>query len=411
MKSLRYLLVALVFISLTAKAELSEYDFPLKNPFLATLTAAANGTKMKYKKVSIEIREDRRNVPLLEGRHLIAVGLFQQKGPAPVIFTIAGLGGSGTTGTSLMIAEILYKLGYTVITLPNPFSWQYTLGVSESATPGYMARDSKEYYLFMKKVTSYLTKSDGLQASSYSVVGFSLGGLFSTYLAKEDSSKMAFNFKKTVLINPAIDLKYGLQLIDSFYEGGRALSEARKAKVSDLLITVGSDLINAPLSTQTLRKVMPEVSQFTDNDMKWLIGKAFRETLRDVIYTSQQVHNTGLLKVPATSGRQTMRINEALGFSYYEYINRLVLPTVKNSQVEELINQTSLYSLQAYIETNPNIYVIENEDDFIVNQNDIQFLKQTFTSRLKLYPHGGHMGNLWYSQNQSDLGILFPKVN
>jgi hypothetical protein len=40
-----------------------------------------------------------------------------------------------------------------------------------------------------------------------------------------------------------------------------------------------------------------------------------------------------------------------------------------------------------------------NEDDLILAPGDIAFLKSVFGSRAKIYPIGGHCGNMSYREN------------
>ncbi len=408
-----FAILLLVFsFSFSAKSQIifnPGYDYPIENPYLATLTAAANSTTLKYKVVSVEIRPDRNRIPLVSGRHLMKVGLFKQRHQAPLVFVIAGLGAGGSSGSSLMIAESLFKNGYHVATLPNPFSWQYTLGVSESTAPGHVARDSKEYYVFMQHINNYLRNYEGVDASSYSLVGYSLGGLYSAFLSKIDSDLKAFDFKKTLLINPAIDLKFGLRILDGFYNEGARLTENRKGYITSVLLSAGQTLVDSPLSVQSLSRVMPQISRLDNSDYKWLIGKSFRDSVRDIIFASQQVKDVGVLKVRATPGRQSARLFEAEQFSFQRYITEVLQPTVPNGTIEEVLKNSSLHSLRSYLRRNPNIFVFENADDMIINQNDIEFLKNSFGRRLNLYPRGGHMGNLWWERNKADLAAVFPK--
>lgn len=407
-------LVIISFLLSAPKAQAIEdtaYAFPVPNPLLATLTAAVYGTSVKYKKIEIEIRSDRRHVKLMEGRHKIKIGLFKQPRNAPLVFVIAGLGGSGFSGASLLLAEDLYHRGYHVVTLPNAFSWNYVLGVSESATPGYMPRDSAEYYEFMKKVNSYLLKSEGLKISSYYLMGHSLGGLLSVFITQADDTQQAFQFQKVVLINPAMNVNHGFNVLDSFYRDGSKLSYQRKAVAFSTVVDLGLELKDAPFSGKTLKVVAPKLAKLSKLDYEWLIGNSFRQSLRDIIYASQQVRDTGLLKTKASEFKQNARLEEAEKFSFEDYIKKVLPPTINDENFVELVYKSGFYNLKDYIKENSKIYVFENEDDMIISSEDILFLKENLENRLTLYPHGGHMGNLWWPQNKRDLSQILSTVH
>jgi hypothetical protein len=40
-----------------------------------------------------------------------------------------------------------------------------------------------------------------------------------------------------------------------------------------------------------------------------------------------------------------------------------------------------------------------NEDDLILTSGDLAFLKDVFGPRAKIYPYGGHCGNMSYTEN------------
>jgi len=40
-----------------------------------------------------------------------------------------------------------------------------------------------------------------------------------------------------------------------------------------------------------------------------------------------------------------------------------------------------------------------NENDFILNKEDLEYLRQLFGERAMIYPRGGHLGNLEYKDN------------
>ena len=70
-----------------------------------------------------------------------------------------------------MLAEQFYDMGLHAVTLPDPLSWHYALGVSESTLPGYLPQDSREYYVFLKRVAEHLKTEHHLGITGYSVAG------------------------------------------------------------------------------------------------------------------------------------------------------------------------------------------------------------------------------------------------
>jgi hypothetical protein len=53
---------------------------------------------------------------------------------------------------------------------------------------------------------------------------------------------------------------------------------------------------------------------------------------------------------------------------------------------------------------------MHNRDDFLVSSADLDYLEGLLGDRAKIYPYGGHMGNLWYSQNRKDIVSIFKPL-
>ena len=79
----------------------------------------------------------------------------------------------------------------------------------------------------------------------------------------------------------------------------------------------------------------------------------------------------------------------------------------EDSDLDTLIQASSLYALTEYLGSNQKIGVMHNADDIILGQGDIGFLKKIFDERFTLYPYGGHLGNLDYSENATDILEFF----
>ena len=59
--------------------------------------------------------------------------------------------------------------------------------------------------------------------------------------------------------------------------------------------------------------------------------------------------------------------------------------------------ETSLRSLQDFLQNNPDVAAVSNADDLILTESDYRFLADTLGERAFLYPSGGHGGNLDYA--------------
>ena len=64
-----------------------------------------------------------------------------------------------------------------------------------------------------------------------------------------------------------------------------------------------------------------------------------------------------------------------------------------------MIASTSLKSIEDYLISSKKIGLMTNQDDFILAPGEIDYLKRVFKSRAKIYPTGGHLGNIDYKDN------------
>jgi len=62
-----------------------------------------------------------------------------------------------------------------------------------------------------------------------------------------------------------------------------------------------------------------------------------------------------------------------------------------------MMQQCSLYDIRTYLMETDKIVVIGNRNDVILNEHDLKFIDSVFGNRAKLYPSGGHCGNIMYT--------------
>tara|TARA_B110001454_G_C12722992_1_gene435602 strand:- start:1942 stop:3204 length:1263 start_codon:yes stop_codon:yes gene_type:complete len=390
------------------KAE--DYQFPFQDPWIASICSAAvmfNGGNQE--KIQIEMLPERRTVKLLENRNRVSFNLFEQKGKsAPLVFVLSGTGGTAFSSSALATGKQLFDLGYHVVTLPNNVNYQYAIGVSRTGAPGYMPNDAKEYYELLKQVTAYLKQYRSLQIQDYSIVGYSLGGLMAGFLVQEDTNgAQLFNFKKIVMIDPAVDIGYALDVLDKAYDAGTRISSTRKESINGMIYAVGFDVLDHGFNLNKILAAVDKVN-LTMDERQWLVGYNFRNDLGDVVFASQQINDMNVLKNKATKYDMNARLNESKTISFNQYMREIVFPSLKMEGVSlaTLVHNSNFFSLES-LRNHPNLYIFANADDYIHRPKDVQFMKDFIPdSQFYLYPHGGHVGNLWYPKNRADLDAV-----
>jgi len=74
---------------------------------------------------------------------------------------------------------------------------------------------------------------------------------------------------------------------------------------------------------------------------------------------------------------------------------------------ESLNERGSLAAILDRLVGNPRVHIMHNADDILVERGAVEELKEIMGEQMTVYPYGGHLGNLWYAQNQEDILRFF----
>lgn len=144
----------------------------------------------------------------------------------------------------------------------------------------------------------------------------------------------------------------------------------------------------------------PQTSlSFSAIESKFLIGLAFRFTLRDVVFSSQRRNNQGVLRQPIRNLRREPPYQDILQYSYQDYFEKCVLPYYQargmTSPAATLEKARDLRTYDTGLRANPNIRITVNQNDFLLMDEDLAWLHAPFAlEQLTVFAQGGHLGNL-----------------
>jgi len=111
----------------------------------------------------------------------------------------------------------------------------------------------------------------------------------------------------------------GVLKLDEFYRAPLNWPAAERTRdIENTFLKV------AALSQNTLT---PQTSlPFSAIESKFLIGLIFRLSLRDIIFSSQQRNNQGVLHHPIRNWKRDSLYQEILQYSYQDYIDQFAIP-------------------------------------------------------------------------------------
>ena len=318
-----------------------------------------------------------------------------QPSNAPVVYIVPGLGSHRLASASLALAELVYSNGFSAVCLSSPFHPEFMEHASTAALPAYLPVDAHDLHVALTEMDRHLQKRYPGRLGDTSLLGYSMGAIESLFIAATEPTKLSplLHFDRCVAIHPPVRITHGISVLDEFYRAPLEWPGAERAdQIENTFLKV------AALSKNTLA---PQTSlPFNAIESKFLIGLSFRFMLRDMIFSSQQRHNQGVLHHSLQSFRRDPAYQEILQFSYQDYFEKFALPYYQTRNpagltAEALEKAGDLRTYETALRANPNIRIIVNQNDFLLTDEDLAWLHTTFApEQLTVFAQGGHLGNL-----------------
>ncbi len=398
----------------------ASYQYPYKNPYLATLTVAImqgseNPTMSEIKDLRIKVLDHRNDIYLLEGMGTLRYRFYQQNGPAPLVFIIPGLASSAYSGSARFLAELIADNGFHAIILPSPFNWNFTLAASVSAYPGNTQEDTQDLYSVMQLVLNDVRSRCSAKIGKIGVLGLSDGALYSAYLSKMDSEKKRIGIDTYLLINPPVDLFDAAGKIDQMADAGKDYETEQKNYLEAYAIGVQAEALKNNIDDANYFADWNKRFRVNDKQSKYLIGKSVHAFIGDTLYVADLANNGAILTPPINWWHRNNRLEEARSYGLIRYAKSVLVPRLKRIDNKEatlktLNNVNSIKNIQSVLEHNQAVFLMHNLDDVLVSEKDVTYLEKVFGKRAMIYPHGGHLGNLWYPENKKHILDVFSPM-
>lgn len=328
-----------------------------------------------------------------------------QKGEAPLIFLIAGTGAEHNSAKMIFLTQVFHEAGFHVVALSSPTHMNFVVSASEFAAPGYVPYDVNDLYRVMLWIKDVVEKE--CKVTDYCIAGYSLGAMHTAFLTKLDSDRGDFAFRKALMINPPVNLQSSVRRLDSWLSPEN-LGDVSVHEQIDHFIALFSDYYEqadvTDLDDNFLYEMVTRVN-LDNTDLRALIGVDFRVSASSMIFASDVCLQAGYLVPP---GEYPLKLGtpllpyaeEAFEISFEEYMEEYLLPYLQHLQPGldryTMLRQCSLYDIRTYLMETDKVVLIGNKDDVILNEHDFSFISTVFGDRARLFPSGGHCGNLMY---------------
>jgi len=418
-------LVLAAALTLAGPLAAHAYDYPVDDPLLATVigTRAQDKPELPSRVPSrserIERVDDRPIPRTFWDQGSIRYSAALQRGRAPLVFLIAGTGSRYSSAKMTFLEGLLYGAGFHVVALSSTTHPDFILTAARHPMPGYMAADVDDLYRLMQRIHGELVR-DEVEIESVSLAGFSLGGTQAAFLAERDSRERRLAFRRVLLINPSVSLYESSAILDHMFEG--ALPGGPPS--TDRLLTDLLKRLTPYFHNRTRGRVddeflyhIADVEQPTEAELRAIIGAVFRMSLANMVFTADVMTGGGHVvergeKLDVGSSL-TQYMKRSTRWTFHRYVDDMLAPywrdRVPGLTREALVRGASLEVVASFLARADHVGVITNADDFILTPENLAFLRRTFGERARIYPRGGHGGNLEYRDNAADV-LRFLRV-
>ena len=410
MKKLLNKVVLFLILSLTAFS----YNFPIDDPYSATIIGSATmmtpgvSENIPLKVYEIQIKDKKEIPDVFWYASKFKFSFSKQKNKkAPLIFVLAGTGSDYSAIRVKFMQRIFHDAGYHTIAISSQMSQQFMISASTNAIPGMLIRDNEDIYKAMK--LAYNKIKDQVDVTDFYIMGYSLGGSNAAVLSYIDEKEKVFNFKRVFMVNPPVDLYNSAVKLDKYlddYTGGKSAGIERLLNTTLARVKGGLTSEYANIGADTIYEIV-KGDILSEAEKKAYIGLAFRLTSTDLNFISDFITKSHIYtKNPEKVDKFTnmKEYFKAVNFATFEdYVNKIGFPYYKKYNkdftIEDLKREASLRVIEDYLRTSPKIAAVTNADELILNEKDIDYLKDVFKDRLIIYPKGGHCGNMFYKEN------------
>lgn len=410
MKKLLNKIVLFLILSLTAFS----YNFPIDDPYSATIIGSATmmtpgvSENIPLKVYEIQIKDKKEIPDVFWYASKFKFSFSKQKNKkAPLIFVLAGTGSDYSAIRVKFMQRIFHDAGYHTIAISSQMSQQFMISASTNAIPGMLIRDNEDIYKAMK--LAYNKIKDQVDVTDFYIIGYSLGGTNAAVLSYIDEKEKAFNFKRVFMVNPPVELYDSAVKLDKYlddYTGGKSAGIEKLLNTTLARVKGGLTSEYANIGADTIYEIV-KGDILSETEKKAYIGLAFRLTSTDLNFISDFITKSHIYTKNPEKVNKFTNMKEyfkAVNFATFEdYVNKIGFPYYKkynkDFSIEDLKREASLRVIEDYLRTSPKIAAVTNADELILNEKDINYLKDVFKDRLIIYPKGGHCGNMFYKEN------------
>lgn len=333
----------------------------------------------------------------------LRVNFSAQPEPAPLAVVIAGTGGSANSGKLQVLRNALHGDGYHVLTLPSPTFPGFIAAASSTGVAGDLQQDGHDIH---RAVTQIVRELESRHAFTEIVaLGYSLGGANAAMLKAIDDETGDLGIARAVMINPPVSLFSSIERLDRLL--ARSIGDDPNA-FNRFYHEIYSELSRYYAVSDSLNVdqgfLLGAASRLLESDRNLAAGIAlsFRMSLIDVFFAGDLYSGSGVVVDPDRPPRRGDSLGEVFRQlrekSFSTYFEQVFAPFYiehrPGTTRDSLVAENHLEFIGDRLRTNPDYYAQTNADELILDQSELDWLRDVFGSRLVVYDNGGHLGSV-----------------
>jgi hypothetical protein len=342
----------------------------------------------------------------------LRVWFSAQKKPAPLAILISGTGGDGNTSSLATLRAVLYGAGYHVLTLPSPTFPGFIVSTSSTGVAGDLKQDGADLYAAMQRIVAHLPGK--VVITDVDVIGYSLGGANAGVVKWLDGREHKLHIHRAVMIEPPVSLFSSIGRLDKLFAISIGSGDAGVERLYQKLYAQLANFYRASDRVEIDESFLLSAAGAvlsTDTEFSAAIALTFRIDLMNMFLAGDLYARTGVVvdpRHPPKVGDSLQQIQAELrGKPFAEYFTKVFAPYYlehrPNSTTDSLIADNKLDIIGAALREDPDYFVQTNSDDLILDESELQWLRDTLGSRIAVYDHGGHLGNLGDRRQAADM--------
>jgi hypothetical protein len=342
----------------------------------------------------------------------LRVWFSAQDKPAPLAIVISGTGSDGNTAKLSVLRGALYGAGYHVLTMPSPTFPGFIVSASSTGVAGDLMQDGHDLYAAMQQIIAHLPRK--VQITEIDVLGYSLGGANAAIVKSIDATEAKIKIHRAVMIDPPVSLFSSIGRLDNLFATSIGSDDDALERLYRRLYAELANLYRAsarvPIDEDFILGAAATVLK-TDAEFSAAIALSFRIDLVNVFFAGDLYAGTGVVVDPkhppkvGDSLEETQRILRNKPFS--EYFTKVFAPYYlkrrPNSTAASLVADNRLDIIGDALRNDADYYAQTNSDDLILDKQELAWLEDALGSRIAVYDHGGHLGNIGERQQVSDM--------